>query len=241
MKKIKEKFSDVISFIDANEQQDLTVSQYQQMRNVLLAQLQEIDDKNYEEVASLHYYLLILGLKFNQIRLSEVDRLYIMMKTYFDKEEDKIKNQIKRTPKKKARPLHFQLAYFYKMIEHYYNNLEDLFRERFFFDHAKKAYADKLKIRADQKLYEHKFIDFFEYKRAELTNRFRSHYLLYTLIGGIGMIVFWRGIWDLTYVIPVVENPVVSIVIGLFLMAITGFIASVGDRSIISTQDKFEE
>ena len=87
----------------------------------------------------------------------------------------------------------------------------------------------------------YKFIDYFEYKRAELTNRFRSHYLLYTFIGGIGMIVFWRGIWDLTYIIPIIQNPIGSILLGLILMAITGFIASIGDRRIISTQDKFEE
>ncbi|OGJ52114.1 hypothetical protein A2335_01295 [Candidatus Peregrinibacteria bacterium RIFOXYB2_FULL_32_7] len=241
MNQIGQTLSEVINFIDAKDKQDLSLNKYQELRNILLVKLQEINDKEYEEIASLHYYLLILGLQFNQIKLDEIDRLYIMLQNYFEKEEDKIKGQIKKTKKKQVKPLHFQLAYFYKTFEYYYSNLENLFRERLFFDHAKKAYADKLKILASQRFSEHKFIDYFEYKRAELTNRFRSHYLLYTFIGGIGMIVFWRGIWDLTYIIPIIQNPIGSILLGLILMAITGFIASIGDRSIISTQDKFEE
>ncbi|OGI68154.1 hypothetical protein A3A05_01080 [Candidatus Nomurabacteria bacterium RIFCSPLOWO2_01_FULL_41_12] len=62
-----------------------------------------------------------------------------------------------------------------------------------------------------------------------------SHYpILYALIGGIGIILFWRGIWHLADDINV--SSVASIIIGTIILLITGVFVSafIGSRLIIS-------
>ncbi|KKP40530.1 MAG: hypothetical protein UR28_C0001G0040 [Candidatus Peregrinibacteria bacterium GW2011_GWF2_33_10] len=236
-----ETLSPIIHFIDQKKVEFLSAHKYEEMRRQLLVKLQELDSGSYEEIARINYYILMLGLRYNYMKLDEADRLYELIDNAFLQEEAKIKDKLNKADKKDKHTIHLQLGYFYKMAQHYLDNLENLFRAKYFFDHSKKAYTDKLRFRASQKLHEHKLLDFFEYKREELTNRFRTHYLLYTLFGGIGMIIFWRGIWDLTYNIPIVRTDLGAIIIGLFIMTVTGFMASLGDRSIISTTDKFEE
>jgi hypothetical protein len=235
-------FEEVIKFAKGRHPEEtLTSTKYHELKNVIIAQLMNISINDYEEVGNLNFYLLLLGLKFRQITLEEVDRLYLIIENCFNKQEDKIKQQIKNLPHKKRKSGNIQLSYFYKLVAHYFNILEDIFRDYHFYEHAKKAYSAKLHFHAHQKLFEHKIIDFFEYKRAELTSRFRSHYFLYTLIGAIGMIIFWRGIWDLSYEIPILSHPLVSIVVGLVILALTGFLALIGDSSMVATNDKFEE
>lgn len=38
------------------------------------------------------------------------------------------------------------------------------------------------------------------------------------LIGAIGIILVWRGVWDFVREIPVIEDPIVSIVIGFLML-----------------------
>lgn len=44
------------------------------------------------------------------------------------------------------------------------------------------------------------------------------------LVAGTGIVLFWRGIWHLADITPVVENPFVSLFLGLLILTITGFI-----------------
>lgn len=57
---------------------------------------------------------------------------------------------------------------------------------------------------------------------VKVTKRDKDYLLL--LIGGSGIILFWRGIWHLADVTPIVENPFVSLFLGLLILTITGFI-----------------
>ena len=50
-----------------------------------------------------------------------------------------------------------------------------------------------------------------------------KHYLL-ALVVLTGIIFFWRGLWDVASFIPVVENPFVSLFIGLTIITLTGVI-----------------
>lgn len=62
-----------------------------------------------------------------------------------------------------------------------------------------------------------------------------SHYpILYALIGGIGVVLFWRGIWHIADEINL--GSVVSIVLGTIILLITGIFVSafIGNRLIIS-------
>lgn len=54
--------------------------------------------------------------------------------------------------------------------------------------------------------------------------RFRLHHqILFTLIGIIGVILIWRGVWTLSDQNPFLQHPLVSIVLGLILVIMAGF------------------
>jgi hypothetical protein len=60
--------------------------------------------------------------------------------------------------------------------------------------------------------------------------------LLYALIGGVGIVLFWRGVWHTADMIPIIENGPVSIIVGAVILLITGIFVSafVGNRLIMT-------
>jgi len=38
------------------------------------------------------------------------------------------------------------------------------------------------------------------------------------------MIIYWRGLWDILYLIPIVDNPFVSLFIGLTVITLSGVV-----------------
>lgn len=75
-------------------------------------------------------------------------------------------------------------------------------------------YFDKLEIRIKGKL---------------------SHYpVLYAFIGGVGVVLFWRGVWHTADDINL--GSIVSLIIGFFILIVTGvFVAEfIGNKLIIS-------
>ena len=79
-----------------------------------------------------------------------------------------------------------------------------------------------------------KFIKSFE----KLENRIKtklSHYpILYALIGGVGIVLFWRGVWHLAD--DANMTSIASLVLGSFILIMTGVFVSglIGTRLIIS-------
>ncbi|KKR69993.1 MAG: hypothetical protein UU13_C0017G0009 [Candidatus Nomurabacteria bacterium GW2011_GWB1_40_7] len=79
-----------------------------------------------------------------------------------------------------------------------------------------------------------KIIRFFD----KLENKVRgklSHYpILYAFIGGVGIVLFWRGVWHIADDTSV--NSILSLIIGSVLLLITGIFVSafVGSKLIIS-------
>ena len=62
-----------------------------------------------------------------------------------------------------------------------------------------------------------------------------SHFpIIYAFIGGIGVVLFWRGVWHIADDINV--SSVISIIIGSIILLITGVFVStfIGSRLIIS-------
>lgn len=47
---------------------------------------------------------------------------------------------------------------------------------------------------------------------------------LWALLSGTGVILFWRGIWEVSYEIPLIENVYFVLFVGLFILTITGLI-----------------
>lgn len=73
---------------------------------------------------------------------------------------------------------------------------------------------------------------------SELENKIRaklSRYpFLYALIGGIGVVLFWRGVWHIADDINLSSS--ISFVIGIIILIVTGLFVSefIGKRLIIS-------
>ncbi|MEK7582809.1 MAG: hypothetical protein AAB483_00150 [Patescibacteria group bacterium] len=57
--------------------------------------------------------------------------------------------------------------------------------------------------------------------------------LLYALVAGVGVVLFWRGVWDLA---GLIIGPWVSLLVSVVIMLITGTFVSffIGDQIIIS-------
>jgi len=80
-----------------------------------------------------------------------------------------------------------------------------------------------------------KVIHFFDKLEDKVRARLSRSPILYTFIGGIGIVLFWRGVWHTADLFPVLTGPV-SIIISVILLLITGLFVSffVGDVIIIS-------
>ncbi len=64
-----------------------------------------------------------------------------------------------------------------------------------------------------------------------------SHYPIpYAFLGGVGVVLFWRGVWETADLFPWFSGPV-SIVVGLVVLLLTGLLVSVfiGDSIIMSS------
>ncbi len=47
---------------------------------------------------------------------------------------------------------------------------------------------------------------------------------LTSLLYATGIILFWRGIWDLSYEIPMIRTPLFCMAVGLVIITLTGYI-----------------
>ena len=78
-------------------------------------------------------------------------------------------------------------------------------------------------------------IRFFD-KLEDKTRIRLSHYpITYALIGGVGIVFFWKGTWETAEMFPVLHGPL-SAFIGVAILLSTGLLVSffVGDSIIIS-------
>lgn len=77
-------------------------------------------------------------------------------------------------------------------------------------------------------------IRFFDKLEDRVRGRLSHYPIIYAIIGGVGVILFWRGVWhtadDLNF------GSMVSLVLGAIILLITGVFVSVfiGNRLIIS-------
>jgi hypothetical protein len=64
-----------------------------------------------------------------------------------------------------------------------------------------------------------------------------SHYpILYAFIGGVGIVLFWRGVWHTADNIPILSNELISIITGVIILMITGVFVSdfIGNRLLLT-------
>ncbi len=70
-----------------------------------------------------------------------------------------------------------------------------------------------------------RIIKFFDKLEDKIRGRLSHYPILYALIGGIGIVFFWRGIWLTADIFPFLNGPI-SIIISLVLLLITGLFVS---------------
>lgn len=80
-----------------------------------------------------------------------------------------------------------------------------------------------------------KIVNFFDKLEDKIRESLSRMPIVYTFIGGVAIVLFWRGVWITADLFPVLTGPV-SILISVLVLLITGLFVSffVGDVIIIS-------
>lgn len=78
-------------------------------------------------------------------------------------------------------------------------------------------------------------VRFFDKLEDRIRIRLSRYPIIYALVGAVGIILVWKGVWETAEYYPVLYGPS-SIVIGLLILLATGLLVSffVGDSIILS-------
>ena len=79
-----------------------------------------------------------------------------------------------------------------------------------------------------------KFIKFFDKLEDKVRGKLSHYPIVYALIGGAGLVLFWRGVWHIADDANI--SSILSMIIGSIILLLTGvFVSSfIGSRLIIS-------
>lgn len=80
-----------------------------------------------------------------------------------------------------------------------------------------------------------KVVHFFDRLEDKVRARLSRHPITYAFLGGIGIVLFWKGVWETAEYIPALHG-IPSILLGLALLLPTGLFVSffIGDNIILS-------
>jgi hypothetical protein len=78
-------------------------------------------------------------------------------------------------------------------------------------------------------------IRFFDKLEDRVRGKLSRYPIVYALIGGVGVILFWRGIWHTADYFPALNGPV-STIIGIVILFMTGIFVSafIGNSLLIT-------
>jgi len=81
-----------------------------------------------------------------------------------------------------------------------------------------------------------KIVHLFDRLEDKIRGRLSRYPILYALFGGVGVVLFWRGVWHSADGIPFLENSWVSIAVGSLILLVIGVFVSVfvGNKLILS-------
>jgi hypothetical protein len=79
-----------------------------------------------------------------------------------------------------------------------------------------------------------KIVRFFKELEDKIRGKLSHYPILYAAVGGIGVILFWRGVWHLAD--DAGMSSILAVIIGTFILLVTGvFVSSfIGSRLIIT-------
>lgn len=77
-------------------------------------------------------------------------------------------------------------------------------------------------------------MNFFDKLENKIRKGLSRHPFVYTFIGGVGIVLFWRGVWMTADYFPFLNGPI-SILISVLILLATGLFVSffIGDEIII--------
>lgn len=79
-------------------------------------------------------------------------------------------------------------------------------------------------------------VHFFDKFEDRIRTQLSKSPLIYALIGGAALVLFWRGVWGIADRIPLLSNPFISLLLSLVVLLSIGLFVSffVGDSIILS-------
>ncbi|HEV7449168.1 MAG TPA: hypothetical protein VGP13_01365 [Candidatus Paceibacterota bacterium] len=80
-----------------------------------------------------------------------------------------------------------------------------------------------------------KILNFFDKLEDKVRIRLSHYPILYALIGAVGIVLIWKGVWETAEYFPILFG-LPSVVLGLVILLATGLLVSffIGDNIIIS-------
>ncbi len=81
-----------------------------------------------------------------------------------------------------------------------------------------------------------KVIRFFDVLEDKIRGKLSHHPLFYAFISGVGVVLFWRGVWHTADQIPYLQIGVVSLLVGTVILLLIGVFVSdfIGNRILLS-------
>lgn len=81
----------------------------------------------------------------------------------------------------------------------------------------------------------HKIISFFDKLEDRVRARLSHAPILYSFIGGVGIVLFWKGVWEMAEAVDLLDG-FGSLFLGTIILLMTGLLVSffIGDTIIIS-------
>jgi len=81
-----------------------------------------------------------------------------------------------------------------------------------------------------------RIISFFDRAEDKIRGKLSERPILYAIMASVGTVLLWRGIWHTADVTPIIQNGLVSIVVGILILLLTGvFVSSFIGNSVILT------
>ncbi len=196
-------------------------------------------NNKYEESSIANIYLLLFFIKTKHIKSDiQIEHQYELIKQSLLEEEKRYNLRIKLTKTEDSKKIVVnQLLYFYKLIEFYISYLEQTLSFFSFGKIAQKVSMDKMYFLQKHQLLQGNIRKFIAYSRLSFSLFLRKYTFLYALLSGIGIVLFWHGIWGisdwiiekfdtseklLSYGITTILGVLILYILGMFLDQTTG-------------------
>ncbi len=193
-------YRSVVREIDQNvDLFGLSAEEQSEQETILQEHIHDLKDE--EDVAIANIYLLIFGIKTKKWQEPgdpEMDEMYHVIKRNLLLEERQYQKKIREAHVAKEKKMIIgQLLYFYKLAGYYMTYLEKTFSLYGFDDMCNTVNLDKLHFMQKLQLLEGNIKKFFSYGRLAFTLFLRKYVFLYALLSGVGIVLFWHGLWGI--------------------------------------------